>query len=60
MKYNYLLEEQIGSIKVISVNRPEKLNTLNVALLKEINTLLKSLMVDDSVRIIIITGNLYS
>ena len=56
MKYNYLLEEQIGSIKVISVNRPEKLNTLNVALLKEINTLLKSLMVDDSVRIIIITG----
>ena len=39
------------------MKRPNNLNTLNLETLSEINTVLKSLEFDNSVRVIIITGS---
>ena len=56
MKYKYLIHEPRDFISIIYINRPKKLNSLNIKVLDEINHLLKILKKDNSVRIIIITG----
>lgn len=45
-----------GSILVLTLNRPEKLNAFNSAMRQELCTALASADEDDSVRAVVITG----
>lgn len=51
-----LLTELRGSIAILTLNRPEKLNALNNALISALSTALSKFELQDSVRVIIITG----
>ena len=59
MNYEFILvEPQVQKhIALIRLNRPKELNALNLQLMGEIRDALKLLDNDDSVRVIIITGN---
>ena len=56
MSYNNLTYEIENRINIISINRPEKLNALNIETLSEIDNAIKLSVANDEVRIIIITG----
>ena len=56
MLYNNLTYEIENRINIISINRPEKLNALNIETFSEIDHAIKSSVVNDEVRIIILTG----
>ena len=56
MSYNNLTYEIENRINIISINRPEKLNALNIETFSEIDHAIKSSVANDEVRIIIITG----
>lgn len=51
-----VLVERQGSVLILKLNRPEKLNALNNTLISAISTELKNRELDDAVRCIIITG----
>ena len=53
---NILIEKQ-ESIAIITINRPEKLNALNKATIYELNDAFKSLEVDKTIKVIILTGS---
>jgi enoyl-CoA hydratase len=53
---NLLFEEREG-IGIITINRPEKLNALNKALLGELRGLLERVKQDEKIRVLIITGS---
>lgn len=46
-----------GNIVVLSLNRPKELNALNLELMQELKNNLIDIDADDSIRVIIITGN---
>ncbi len=48
--------EQRGPIAVLTLNRPEKLNALNYALIDRLLAVLSQIEADDSVRALILTG----
>jgi len=53
-----IVNEQIAEhIALIQLNRPKELNALNLELMGEVRDALKALDANDSVRVIIITGN---
>ena len=56
MSYNNLTYEIENRINIISINRPEKLNALNIETFSEIDYAIKSSVANDEVRIIILTG----
>ena len=56
MSYNNLTYEIENRMNIISINRPEKLNALNIETFSEINHAIKSSVSNPEVRIIIITG----
>jgi len=56
MEYLYIKTELSNSTLIITLNRPDKLNALNIAMLKEIDTLLDDISRDSSVKSIIFTG----
>ena len=56
MSYNNLTYEIENRINIISINRPEKLNALNIETFSEIAHAIKSSVANDEVRIIILTG----
>ena len=56
MNYENILVEQENSIQVITINRPSKLNALNIATIKELSHALIASDKDTSVRVIVITG----
>ena len=56
MSYNNLTYEIENRINIISINRPEKLNALNIETFSEINHAINSSVSNPEVRIIIITG----
>ena len=56
MPYNNLTYEIENRINIISINRPEKLNALNIETFSEIDNAIKSSVANSDVRIIIITG----
>jgi enoyl-CoA hydratase len=56
MSYNNLTYEIKNRINIISINRPEKLNALNIETFSEIDHAIKSSVANDEVRIIILTG----
>jgi enoyl-CoA hydratase len=56
MGYENLIIEKRGPVALMTVNRPDKLNALNVRTREEILAALKELGEDASVRVIVITG----
>jgi enoyl-CoA hydratase len=56
MPYQTIIYEKTDQTAVITLNRPEKLNALSPALLKELHAAISAADKDDSVRVIIITG----
>lgn len=56
MDYKYLKVEKEGYIGIITVNRPEALNSLNSGVLEEIKLAADYMEKDDEVRVAIITG----
>jgi len=55
MPENILLEKR-GRIALVTINRPEKLNALNIKTRQELAEALDELRSDDSVRVVVITG----
>ena len=55
MELNYILYEETERIALITINRPDKLNALNVKVLRELSTVLEY-VVESEVRVVIITG----
>ena len=47
------IDDEICTVKI---NRPEKLNAMNIDIAKEIISIFKQLDKDDSVKVIILTG----
>lgn len=56
MAYQNLAIEKKGKVAIVTVNRPGKLNALNVRTRQEILAALKDLREDDGVRVLVITG----
>ena len=57
MHHNILVEEPQEHIRLIRINRPDKLNALNEATLKEIASTLREAKSDEAVRVVVITGD---
>lgn len=56
MKYTKILVESKGNILTISINNPEKLNSLNTSILREIDHCLSKLQDNTEVIVVIFTG----
>jgi enoyl-CoA hydratase len=56
MAFENVLLEKRGRVAIITVNRPDKLNALNVATRNEILNAFEQLAADDDIRVVIITG----
>ena len=56
-QYETLEVTQDGSVMVIALNRPEKMNTFNIALRREIAQAAIAANLDESVRAVVLTGN---
>ena len=54
--YQYILTEKRESVGIITMNRPEKLNAVNLAMKMEMHDALAAMEVDEDVRVVIITG----
>lgn len=57
MKFQNLLFALKNKLAIITINRPKKLNALNIATIKELQVLLHTLEDDPRVRVILITGS---
>lgn len=57
MDFITLTEQYEKHIALIQLNRPKELNALNLQLMQELRDTLKKLDADETVRVIIITGN---
>lgn len=56
MQYDNLIYEIENRINIISINRPEKLNALNIQTFTEIDHAIKSSVANSEIRLIILTG----
>ncbi len=56
MVYNTLLYEQEAGIGLLTINRPEKMNAISTELTVELAALLDVIEADESMRVLIITG----
>ena len=57
MSYKNLIVEENNKIKIVKISRPEKLNALNNQTLSELNSVLDEIQVNNSVKVVIITGS---
>jgi 3-hydroxypropionyl-coenzyme A dehydratase len=56
-KLNYIqIERRLNNIAIITINRPEVLNAINVDVIAELSHAIDIVSADDSVKVIIITG----
>ena len=55
-EYTTIELERQGSVGIITLNRPERLNALNPQLLGEVNVGLDKLEADEAIRVIVLTG----
>ena len=46
----------IGSVRLVELNRPDALNALNGQMAKELAEMFASAAIDDSVKVIVLTG----
>jgi enoyl-CoA hydratase/carnithine racemase len=56
MEYETIMVEKRNEVTIITLNRPEKMNAVNLEMRLEILALLDELEVDDEVRVLIVTG----
>lgn len=56
MAYQTILVERDGHVATVTLNRPEKLNALNAALVGELLAAIRELDADPSVRAVVMTG----
>jgi enoyl-CoA hydratase len=56
MTVENLMVEKRGRVAVVTINRPEKLNALNIRTREEIVTVLEELRGDDEIRVVVGTG----
>ncbi len=54
--YETILVEQRGAVAIVTINRPEKRNALNIQTRAEGAAVLDDLRADDSVRVVVLTG----
>ncbi len=52
----YIQVEKKESIAIVRINRPEKLNAMNIDVIKEMGSIMDQLDKDDGVKVVIITG----
>ncbi|PKQ45669.1 enoyl-CoA hydratase/isomerase family protein [Confluentibacter flavum] len=57
MRYNHILSKSTDTITLISINRPNKLNALNIETIEELHHALKKANNDKKTKVIIITGS---
>src|SRR5690242_8239955 len=57
MSYKNILITKENGVAVLTINRPDKLNALNIETISELNSALDSLDTDPSVRVLILTGS---
>ncbi|MGV6845346.1 MAG: enoyl-CoA hydratase/isomerase family protein, partial [Lutibacter sp.] len=57
MNYNNVLVTKKDKIAVLTVNRPTKLNALNIETINELHQAFSNLEADNQTRVIIITGS---
>ena len=57
MEKDVLLKEICGKIGILKLNRPEKGNSLSLALLADLHLTLREWAADDRLRVVVITGN---
>ena len=56
-KLNHIqIERRLNNIAIITINRPEVLNAINVEVIAELSQAIDILSADDSVKVVIITG----
>lgn len=56
MPYKTILVEKQDGVAIITLNRPEKLNAVNVEMRQEFLNALDELEIDDEVKVVIVTG----
>src|SRR5437588_4237879 len=56
-QYTNILLERRGAVGVVTLNRPQALNTLNAALIAEIGSAFDDLEADPAIGAIMLTGN---
>lgn len=56
MNYETFLYEKEDNIGIITLNRPQRLNAINLTMIRELSQVLDEIMQDDEVRVIIFTG----
>ncbi|HMJ24882.1 MAG TPA: enoyl-CoA hydratase/isomerase family protein, partial [Pyrinomonadaceae bacterium] len=54
--YETILLERRGRVAIVTINRPEKRNALNIQTRAEGAAVLDELRADDSVRVVVLTG----
>lgn len=56
LQYETILLDEEDGVAVITLNRPQKLNAINLKMRKEISAVLRNLENNDAVRVIVLTG----
>jgi enoyl-CoA hydratase len=51
-----VLSERVGNVQVVTLNRPEAANSLNLALLEELDAALVDVLADPDARVMVLTG----
>ncbi len=54
--YHTILVEKKNPVGIITMNRPEKLNAMNLAMKNELSDALSDMEVDDDIKVVILTG----
>ena len=54
--YDNVIVERRGRVAVLTINRPDKMNALNLATRTDIGAALDELRADDEVRVVVVTG----
>jgi enoyl-CoA hydratase len=56
MSYEYILVEKDGAVGIVTLNRPQQLNALSYALVKELSLAMEAFDQDEEIRAIVLTG----
>ncbi len=56
MKYKTIIAEKQDPVGIITLNRPEKLNAMNLEMKNELSDALSKMEVDEDIRVVILTG----
>ena len=52
----YIQVEKKEDLAIVRINRPEKLNAMNIDVIKEMGNVMDQMDKDDSVKVVIVTG----